>query len=291
MTRPPPALLLAAGLGTRLRPLTDHLPKCLMPIGGRPLLGLWLDLLAEAGIDDITVNTHYQADKVEAYVARTSHARNVRLVHEPTLLGTGGTLARFAPEAPAEPVLVAHADNLTLFDVRAFLQAHADRPPGVVLTMMTFDPDDPRECGVVELDGERRVIGFHEKVAHPPTRLANAAIYVAEPEVVAFVRERADADPCGHVDFSTQVLPALVGRMQAFHNGLYHRDIGSPASLARAQIEYPLAEDQARRAGLFTPSADPAALFADPSERNALAAALERLGVGPAGLLTNDSAI
>lgn len=283
MTGRPPALLLAAGLGTRLAPLTDHLPKCLMPIRGRPLLGLWLDLLTEAGIDDITVNTHYQADKVAAYVARTPHAHAVRLVHEPTLLGTAGTIARFAPEAPDGPMLIAHADNLTLFDVRGFVRSHADRPQGVVLTMMTFDPDDPRECGVVELDAERRVIGFHEKVADPPTRLANAAVYLADPEVIALTRERARAHADGYADFSTQILPSLVGRIQAFHNGLYHRDIGSPHSLAQAQIDYPVAEEAARRSGLFTPSADGAALCADNGdERAVFASLLERLGMADA---------
>jgi mannose-1-phosphate guanylyltransferase len=283
MTGRPPVLLLAAGLGTRLAPLTDHLPKCLMPIGGRPLLGLWLDLLAEAGIEDIIVNTHHQADKVADYVARTPHARLVRLVHEPALLGTGGTIARFAPAAPGGPMLIAHADNLSLFDVRAFLQAHAERPRDVVLTMMTFDPDDPRQCGVVELDGERRVIGFHEKVADPPTRLANAAIYLADPEVIALCRECA-AHADGYVDFSTQILPGLVGRIQAVHNDLYHRDIGSPPSLARAQIDYPAAETLARLRGLFTPAADVADLFAGREDQRAeFASSLRRLGVRGAG--------
>jgi mannose-1-phosphate guanylyltransferase len=280
VTRPPPALLLAAGLGTRLSPLTDHLPKCLMPIGGRPLLGLWLDLLGEAGFEDIAINTHHQADKVADYVARTPQANRVRLVHEPELLGTGGTIARAGPTEPTSPLLIVHADNLSLFDLRAFLQAHADRPRDVVLTMMTFDPEDPRQCGVVELGDEGRVIGFHEKVAHPPTRLANAAIYIAEPEVIALIRAAASASADGHVDFSTQILPGLMGRILAVHNALYHRDIGSPRSLARAQVDYPAAEGLARSRGLFTPSADPADLFpGDDEARAAFASALQRLGI------------
>jgi mannose-1-phosphate guanylyltransferase len=279
MTVRPPALLLAAGLGTRLAPLSDHLPKCLMPIGGRPLLGLWLDLLAQAGIEDIIVNTHHHAGKVADYVAHSPHASLVRLVHEPALLGTAGTVARLAPAGLEGPLLIAHADNLSLFDVRAFSQAHADRPQGVALTMMTFDADDPRQCGVVELDGERRVIGFHEKVADPPTRLANAAIYLADPEVIALCRDRA-AQGDGYADFSTQVLPVLMGRMQAFHNDLYHRDIGSPDSLAWAQVDYPAAEVSARRAGVFTPDAAVVDLFADREGQGAeFAASLKRLGI------------
>jgi mannose-1-phosphate guanylyltransferase len=287
--RPPPALLLAAGFGTRLRPLTDLLPKCLMPIGGRPLLGLWLDLLTEAGVKDITVNTHYQSGKVEAYVARTAHASHVRLVHEASLLGTAGTVARFAPVD--RPLLIAHADNLSLFDLPAFVRAHANRPPGVVMTMMTFDPDDPRQCGVVELDERRRVTAFHEKVAEPPTRLANAAIYLAEPEVGALCRDLAGSRQDGYADLSTEVLPALLGRIQTVHNDIYHRDIGSLSSFTRAQGDYAAAEALAQSEGLYLPRADPKALFADPGDQAAFAAALDTLGVcGPLSR-TDDSAI
>ena len=88
------ALLLAAGLGTRLKPLTDYLPKCLVPIHGRPLIDFWLQLLVENGIDEILINTHYLEPLVSKYLSGSSWLKNVTLVHEERLLGTGGTILK-----------------------------------------------------------------------------------------------------------------------------------------------------------------------------------------------------
>src|SRR2546423_7961422 len=118
------ALLAAAGMGTRLRPLTNVLPKCLMPINGRPLLGIWLDMLSEAGASDIIVNLHHHAGLVRDYVARTPYARLVTLAHEETLLGTAGTLMRHGHRLSGGTILFAHADNLATFDMARFLEAH-----------------------------------------------------------------------------------------------------------------------------------------------------------------------
>lgn len=229
------ALLLAAGYGRRLRPLTDVLPKCLAPIRGRPLLEYWLTALVEAGVERIVVNTHYKSDLVEAYLAAGPFAERVALVHEPELLGTGGTLIANAHRFDEGPLLVAHADNLSIFDVKAFSDAHAGRPPEAALTMMTFTTDTPASCGIVTTDRCGMVDGFHEKVADPPGDRANAAVYIVEPEVVAL------AEALGRpvVDLSTEVLPRLVGRMVTWHNATYHRDIGSLEAWRTAQSEFP----------------------------------------------------
>jgi len=231
------ALLLAAGAGSRLRPLTDVLPKCLMPINGRPLLGLWLELLTRAGVETIVLNLHHHAGLVREYVRRSPYADRVALRYEPVLLGTAGTLRRNAGELAGGSVLLAHADNLTWFDFEAFVAAHRRRPAQAALTMMTFVTDAPGQCGIVETDGDGLVVGFHEKSANPPGNLANAAIYVLEPEVLLFVTAR----NATVTDFSTEVIPHFLGRAATFHNGRYHRDIGTLTSLLRAQIEYPLA--------------------------------------------------
>src|SRR5438874_744189 len=105
------ALLLAAGIGSRLRPLTDVLPKCLMPINGRALLGHWLGLLSEAGVTDIVVNLHHHAELVREYVRRSCHGRSVTLSYEQQLLGTGGTLLFHKARFAGGPTLLAHADN------------------------------------------------------------------------------------------------------------------------------------------------------------------------------------
>lgn len=228
------AVLLAAGMGTRLRPITNHIPKCLVPIQGRPLLGYWLDQLLQNGIDRVLINTHYLPDAVREYVTGSRWRNAVDLVHEEALLGTGGTVLRNRCFVGNAPFIVAHADNLTRFDVRAFIGAHEKRLAEVEITMMTFDTDAPRTCGIVEQDERGLVTAFHEKSESPPGRRANAAVYIFEPSVIDFLASLKKNE----IDLSVEVLPHFLGRMQGFHNLNYHRDIGTPDSLALAEKEF-----------------------------------------------------
>jgi mannose-1-phosphate guanylyltransferase len=228
------ALLLAAGLGTRLRPITDTIPKCLVPIHGRPLLGYWLDLLLNDGIEQVLINTHYLPTAVQAYVAATSKPERIQLVHESNLLGTGGTVLRNREFFSEGAFLVAHADNLTRFDVRAFMKAHRERPACAEITMMTFDTDAPETCGIVDLDARGIVVGFYEKSPVPHGHRASAAVYIFEPTVIDFLASLGKEV----IDLSLEVIPRFIGRMHTFHNGDYHRDIGTPDSLRLAEREF-----------------------------------------------------
>ncbi|MEW6368779.1 MAG: nucleotidyltransferase family protein [Acidobacteriota bacterium] len=230
------AILLAAGPGTRLRPLTLTTPKCLVAIGGKPLLGHWFDLLLRPSgiIDRVIVNTHYLPEPVRAYVASSPFRDRITLVHEETLLLTGGTVLANRCFYGREPVLVAHADNLTHFDPKAFLQRHSTRPPKAVMTMMTFETDAPATCGIVEEAPSGIVVAFHEKVPAPPGNRANAAVYIIEPEVVDDMASLGRAT----LDLSIDVIPRFLGRIWTFHNDDYHRDIGTMESLRRAEADY-----------------------------------------------------
>ena len=228
------ALLAAAGTGTRLRPLTDVLPKCLMPIDGKPLLGIWLDMLSRAGVSEIIVNLHHHAELVRDYVGRSPYARVVTLAHEETLLGTAGTLMRHRGRLAGGTIFFAHADNLAAFDMARFLDAHRARPPEAIMTMMTFLTDTPELCGIVRLDDRGRLSAFHEKSRDAHGNVANAAVYLLEPEIFAVI----DALGTPVIDFSTDVLVKILDRVHTFHNGVYHRDIGTPESLAKAQLEF-----------------------------------------------------
>ncbi len=228
------ALLLAGGLGTRLRPLTDRIPKCLVPIHGKPLLEYWLDLLFQGGVETALVNTHYLPEPVRDFVAASPWRDRITLVHEDVLLGTGGTVLRNRDFFGGEAFIVAHADNLTRFDPRAFIARHRSRPEGCEITMMTFETDDPRSCGIVEEDERGVVTAFHEKVEHPPGNHANAAVYIFEPSVILFLAALGKEV----IDLSTEVIPHYIGRIATFHNLGYHRDIGSPESLARAERDF-----------------------------------------------------
>ncbi len=231
------ALLLAAGLGTRLRPLTLTTPKCLVPIHGVPLLDHWLASLLGQGVERILINTHYFADVVVAHVRGSVWRDRIDVTHENELLGTGGTILRNRSFFREKPFIVAHGDNLSRLDVRAFMERHQHRPDGVEITMMTFQTDDPRSCGIVELDERGVVIGFHEKVSNPPGNNANAAIYIMEPSVIGFL----DGLKKDVIDLSTEVLPKYLGRICTYSNTSYHRDIGTIESLRRAEGEFPSA--------------------------------------------------
>ena len=228
------ALLLAAGLGTRLRPLTERIPKCLVAVRGKPLLAYWLDLLLANGIEHVLVNTHHLPEAVRRFGADSPWRERITFVHEERLLGTGGTVLRNRDFFHGRAFLVAHADNLTRFDVQSFIRRHQRRPAGILITMMTFRTDSPQNCGIVETDERGVVTAFHEKIANPPGDRANAAVYIFEPEVVDFLAGLGQEV----IDLSTEVIPAFIGRIGTFHNSDYHRDIGTAESLRRAEVEF-----------------------------------------------------
>lgn len=229
------ALLLAAGLGTRLRPLTYTVPKCLVEIRGKPLIDYWLELLLTGAlVERVLINTHWLPEQMQAHIEQSRWRDQVDLVHEVELLGTGGSVLANQSWLGTNGFLVAHADNLTVFDLRAFASAHAARPTGTVLTMMTFLTDDPHSCGIVECDLRGIVTAFHEKCVDPPGNQANAAVYIFEPEVFDVLRRL--GKPI--IDISTEVISKFLGRIGTFANTRYHRDIGTPDSLLCAEREF-----------------------------------------------------
>lgn len=224
------ALLLAAGLGTRLYPLTHYFPKCLTPIQGRPLLGIWLESLVDSGFTNIFINLHYMPELVRSYVEQTPYADYVQWIYEPTLLGTAGTLIHCRGQLRDEPLLLVHADNVSQCSLPAMWCCHVNRSAAIDMTMMTFTTDHPHSCGIVETDSTGVITAFHEKVEHPPGNCANAAVYILSHQLINKL------DPDVH-DFSTQVVAAKLTRTQTWHNACCHRDIGSLASLLRAADE------------------------------------------------------
>jgi len=232
MSRPLRALLLAAGLGTRLRPLTLHTPKCLVTIGGVPLLGRRLHQLEQAGCEAALVNTHYLAEQVETYLQSWHSSKMaVHTVHEPELLGTAGTLLANQSFFSGCTGLLIHADNAMAESLQPFLTAHHNRQAGCLLTMLTFKTDTPSSCGIVEIDDQQIAVGFHEKIMNPPGNRANGALYGFEPPLLDQLNRMAPPPS----DFSTEVIPRLMGRIQTWHTDQAYLDIGTPETLARAQ--------------------------------------------------------
>lgn len=227
------AILLAAGLGTRLRPITDTVPKCLVPIRETPLLEIWLERLTQSGIGPLLVNTHYLADQVKTYIETSPYRDQVTLVHEPSLLGTAGTLLKNLNFFQGADGMLIHADNYCLADLHAFQLAHLNRPPQCVMTLMTFRTDDPSSCGIVELDKRGVAVGFHEKVPAPPGNLANGAVYILSAELL----ERLGNDLNDVKDFSTEVLHLFLGRIYCYETTEVFMDIGTLQNYAKANDE------------------------------------------------------
>lgn len=221
------AFLLAAGLGTRLRPLTDRMPKCLVPLAGRPLLSYWLELLVRHGFTEATVNVHYLPHQVREYLAASRFPLAIRVFDEPELLGSAGTIrANREWIADGAPFLVAYADNLTNADLSALMEAHTRGD--ALLTMALFRASEPSRCGIAVLDGDR-IVGFQEKPERPASNLANAGLYVTDARIL-------DRIPDKHpVDFGSDVLPRLTGDMRGHELRDPLIDVGTPHSYAHAQ--------------------------------------------------------
>lgn len=226
------AFLLAAGIGSRLRPITNTTPKCMLAFNERPLLDIWLDAFSRAGVDEVLVNLHHLPDVVSRHIAARTAPPAVRTFFEPELLGSAGTLLanrRWVDDE--ESFLACYADNLTDFDLRSLVDAH--RVHGTIATLTVFHSERPSAGGVVELDATGWVTGFTEKPSEPVSDLTNAGMYAFHPSVLD---EIDGVPPC---DIGYGLLPRLVGRARALLVEGYFRDIGTADAYRRARKEWP----------------------------------------------------
>ena len=217
------AILLAAGFGTRLRPLTDNIPKCLVPIKGKPLLQIWLEILSDVGIDKFLINTHYLPNQVYDFINNSDFKSKCLIIHEEKLLGTAGTLISNLDFIGSEECLLIHADNYCLANFNEFFNAHVNRPPNCLITMMTFRTDTPKSCGIVDINEQNIVVGFYEKVLNPPGNLANGAIYILSSIFLNILKEKHK----NFTDFSTEILPLFLNKIYSYETKNKFIDIGT----------------------------------------------------------------
>jgi mannose-1-phosphate guanylyltransferase len=219
------AMLLAAGLGTRLRPLTYELPKPMVPILGRPVMEHILRLLARHGFDDVVANLHYFPNLIRGRFGDGSDY-GIRLVYsfEPELMGTAGGVRNAREHFGDETFLVISGDALTDIDLTALLRTHSEK--GGIATLALKRVDDPREFGVVIVAEDGRVQGFQEKPdpAEALSELGNCGIYMFRREIFDHFPERE------FVDWAMDVFPALLESDTSFYVheiDAYWNDIGS----------------------------------------------------------------
>jgi mannose-1-phosphate guanylyltransferase len=214
-----PTQVLAAGLGTRLRPLTYELPKPMVPVLDRPVMAHIVDLLRRQGVERIVANLHYFPDTVRDYFGD-----GIEYVYEPELSGTAGGVRKCADFFGAETFLVISGDALTDIDIAAFLARH--RAAGGVATLAVKKVADTREYGVVLHDTDGRITGFQEKPdpAEALSDLGNCGMYLFEPAIFDYFPKD---DP---VDWANDVFPALLAADVPFHVheiADYWNDVGS----------------------------------------------------------------
>ncbi|MBI3978994.1 MAG: nucleotidyltransferase family protein [Chloroflexi bacterium] len=229
------ALVLAAGEGTRLRPLTLDRPKPMVPIGGRPLLEYAVRLLKAHGVEQIAVNLHYQPEAICSYLGDGGHW-GVQITYslEHPILGTAGA-ARRLDGFLDETFLVFYGDVLTDLDLTALVRFHRMR--GVVGTLALHRLEDPTGKGVVDLDADGLVRRFVEKPAPGESvgALVSAGVYVLEPAILGLI------PPETFFDFGRDLFPMLVERGYRLagwlHEG-YLVDVGSVESYAQAEVDF-----------------------------------------------------
>lgn len=214
-------LLLAAGFGTRLKPLTDTCPKCLLKIKGIPILGIWLDYLHKIGLNSIFINTHYLAAKVEKYINNSAFNESVELLYEYQIQGTAGTIIYNINKFIDDDLLLIHADNYSEADLIKLQEAHNSRPKYCTMTMLLFQTSNPQKCGIVKRDEQGVVVEFYEKVDTPPSNLANAAIYILSVEMLNELKDK------NYKDFSCEVIPKYLGRIYTYETEDRLIDIGT----------------------------------------------------------------
>ena len=222
------AILLAGGQGTRLRPLTLHTPKPVVPIFDRPFLQYQIDLVRRVPeIDEVVLSLNYQPHRIQEVLGDGS-ALGIRLryVVEPMPLGTGGAIRYAAGDDLAEPVVVFNGDVFTSVDLAAVIAQHRARR--ATATIVLTPVDNPLAYGLVESDADQRVRAFVEKPTPEQVRCntINAGIYVLEPEPLLRI-------PRGEAfSIERRYFPSLVDEDRTFlahvSNG-YWIDIGTPA--------------------------------------------------------------
>ena len=246
------AMILAAGLGTRLRPLTYVMPKPVAPVLNRPIVAWIAELLSEHGFEDVVTNLSYRPEQIREVLGDGSDfGLRISYSEEPEPLGTAGGVGKvrdFLSES--DSFLIISGDALTSIDLSAMREAHeANVGGGGILTIATKRVDDTTQFGVAITDDEGRIQGFQEKPepAEALSDLANCGIYMFDSEIFDFFPpegERSKAakpdDPAGFADWALDVLPALLEQDVPFYSheiDAYWNDIGNLEELWQGNMD------------------------------------------------------
>lgn len=227
------AMILAAGLGTRLRPLTNTMPKPLLPVGGAPLI-LWnLLLLRRHGFRDVIINLHHLGPMIEQALGNGSkYGMRIWYSQEPVILGTGGGIKQAEASFSGEPVLILNGDTLVEIDLDALVAFHRERDAAATLVLRS-DPEAVK-WGLVEMDGEQRIVRIAGRGRSNATASQSrmfAGIHLLHPRLLRNI-------PKGKESSIIDAYVAAIQRDEAVlgfdHDG-YWSDVGTPERYAQAE--------------------------------------------------------
>lgn len=227
------ALVLAAGEGQRLRPLTVDRPKPMLPVGSRPLLEQIVCLLRDYGITEIAINLHHKPQAIRDHFGDgTEFGVQIEYSYEEELLGSAGAVKKLEHYFRDGPFVVFYGDLYTDLDLGQLVSAHVSAD--ALVTMSLYEVENPTACGIVELDERGLVTRFVEKPAAGEvfSRLANAGVFVVDPQVIGLI------PPGLPFDFGQHVFPQMLTMGMPISGYVIHElliDIGTPSNYARAQ--------------------------------------------------------
>ncbi|MCK9351775.1 MAG: HAD-IIIA family hydrolase [Candidatus Pacebacteria bacterium] len=230
------AVILCAGLGTRLRPLTDTIPKVMVPIGGKPLLQHHIEWLVGSGIQDIGINLFYLPEVITEFLGDGSRfGACIHYSRQDTLSETATGFKKFKDFVGDDSCLVVYGDNFFSLDTEDFLNAH--RRQGALVSVLLKEWEHPESKGIVGQDNAGRILWFKEKPKKEEitTNIGNAGIYLVEPEIFSYIPDDRD------YDFGKDIFPSLLKngvKMFGYRLSGHHLDIGTPEALAEAEGVY-----------------------------------------------------
>jgi len=233
------AMILAAGKGTRLKPLTNKIPKPMLPINGKPLILYHIDLFKKHGFKEIIINLHHLPGKIREFLG-DGEKFGVKITYsfEPTILGTAGAVKKVEAYFESKPCLIFYGDSLTNVNLTELVKYHQKKDGKITVGLYQWDLKEVHLKSIVVLGENNRILKFIEKPKKEEaiTNVGGAGIYVLEPEILSFIPKDT------FYDFGKDLFPNLVAQdipMFGYEIKGCLLDIGTPQAYQKAQEDVP----------------------------------------------------
>lgn len=214
-------------MGKRLRPITNDIPKCLVDLNGLNLLDIWISKLKSINLKYIYINVFYFQDKIMNYI-NTNYPNDsqIKIIKENKLYGTGGTLIKNLSKFLLDDLFLIHSDNYTEDNLKSYVNFASQNDEKTMLYLMAHYTDYPKECGILEINNNKILKGFHEKVKNPPGNLANSAIFILKKKLLNKLKNNQNKSN-DIIDFSKEIIPNYIGKSKVYITNNFFEDIGS----------------------------------------------------------------